>query len=114
MKDWQVIMSVDGQDDEPMSVTTGLPQGWRISPAPFAIYIAEMRDAVGGRVGCSRGVSFVDDVTWLVEGTDLSDVVSKLERCAAARLQWVDSNAVRFEASKTEAILFFRKRMLHK
>ena len=37
-------------------------------------------------------------------GTDISDVTSKLERCAAAR--WADENAVRFEASETEAILF--------
>ena len=43
-------------------------------------------------------------------GHDLSDVVDKLERCAAASLQWVDNNAVRFETSKTEAILFPKKR----
>ena len=60
----------------------------------------------------------MDDVTWVVEGVDVDDVVSKLEgmdvddavskleRCAQARLEWADNNAVRFEESKTEAILF--------
>ena len=38
------------------------------------------------------------------------DVVAKLEGCARASLRWVESNAVRFETAKTEAILFSRKR----
>ena len=93
-----------------MSVMPVLPQGSPISPALFAIYIAEIHAAVEGQVEDSRGISFVDDVTWLVEGTDLSDVVNKLERCAAASPRWADDNAIRFETSKTEAILFSRRR----
>ena len=34
----------------------------------------------------SRGISFVDNVTWLVEGADPNDVVSKLEHFAATSL----------------------------
>ena len=52
----------------------------------------------------------MDDVTWVVEGSDIDDVVSRLERCAQASLDWADSNAVRFEESKTEAILFSNRR----
>ena len=48
----------------------------------------------------------MDDVTWVVEETDVDDVVSKLERCAWASLERADSNAVNFEESKTEAIVF--------
>ena len=44
------------------------------------------------------------------EGTDLADVISKLERYADATLRWADSNVVRFETPKTEAILFSRQR----
>ena len=40
----------------------------------------------------------------------MDDVVGKLERCTAASLKWADSNAVRFEESKTEAILFSKRR----
>ena len=110
MRDRQVIMSVDGQDGEPMEVTTGLPRGSPISPALFAIYIADIHEAVEDQVEDSWGISYVDDVTWVVEGTDVEDVVSKLERCAQASLEWADNNAVRFEESKTEAILFSNRR----
>ena len=43
-------------------------------------------------------------------GTDVDDVVSKLERCTQASLEWANNNAVRFEESKTEAILFSNRR----
>lgn len=51
----------------------------------------------------------MDDVTWAVEGTGLDEVVGKLEKCAAASLHWAERNAVKFETSKTEAILFSRQ-----
>ena len=100
----------DGQDSEAVSVTTRLPQGSPISPAPPATYIADIHEAVEGRAEDSRRISHVDNVTWVVEGTDLDDVVGKLERCAAASLEWAGDNAVRFEESKTEAILFSKRR----
>ena len=110
MQDRRVIMNVDGQDSEPVSVTTGLSQGFPISPTLFAIYIADTHEAVEDQVEDSRGISYVDDVTWVVEGTDVDDVVEKLERCAAAGLEWAGDNAIRFEESKTEAILFSKRR----
>ena len=70
---------------------------------------AEIHEAAEDQIEDSRGISFVDDVTWIVEGTDIDGVSRKLERCAAASLRWADDNAVRFEASKTEASLFSRR-----
>ena len=57
-----------------------------------------------------RGISLVDDITWVVKGVDLDDMAQKLEGCAAASLRWANDNAVRFETSKTEAILLSKKR----
>ena len=37
-------------------------------------------------------------------------MVQKLERCAAASMGWAEGNVVRFETSKTGAILFSRRR----
>lgn len=51
----------------------------------------------GGPGRASRSISLVDDVTWLAEGDNISEVVHRLERCAAASLRWAGDNAVRFE-----------------
>ena len=58
-----MVMCIDGQNGELITATTGLPQGSPISPVLFAIYIAEIRGAVGIQVEDSRGISFVDDAT---------------------------------------------------
>ena len=54
MRDRKVIMSVDGQGGEALDVTTGLPQGSPISPALFAIYIADIHQAVENEVDGMR------------------------------------------------------------
>ena len=77
MRDRRVVMSVDGQDGEEMSVMTGLPQGSPVSPVLFALYIAGIHQAVESQVEDCRGISFVDDVTWIVEGYDVDDVTSQ-------------------------------------
>ena len=69
-----------------MDVTTGA-QGSPISPVLFAICIAGIHEAVEDQVVDSRGISVVDDVTWVVEGAELDDVTLKLEQFAAASLQ---------------------------
>ena len=99
----KVIISVGGQDGEPTSVTTDLPQGSQISPALFAIYIAEIHGAVERQVEGSRGISFADGIV----GGDINDIVHGLERCATASLRWADDSAVRIKPSKTEAVLVY-------
>ena len=84
MKDQRFVMSVDGQDSEPMGVTTGLPQGSPVSPVLFAIYIVDIHQAAESQVEDSRGISFIDGVNWIMEDNDLSDVVAKLEVQAQA------------------------------
>ena len=53
----------------------------------------------------------MDDVTGVVEGAGVGEVVRRLEQCAAATLDWASSNAVRIEETKTEAILFSKKKI---
>ena len=79
MRNRRVAMSLDGQEGEEMEVTTGLPQGSPVSPVLFAIYIAEIHQAVEDQIEDCQGISFVDDITWLVEGVDVGDVVHKLD-----------------------------------
>ena len=103
---------MDGQDGPPMEVTTGLPQGSPVLPVLFCIYLSGVHGAVEERVQGARGISFVDDVTWFVEGGCIEEVAAGLERCAQESIRWARSNVVRSKASKTEAILLSRKKGL--
>ena len=73
--------------------------------------MADIHKEVEQRVDDCRGLSFVD-ITWVVEGDNLLDLTTKLEKCAARSLEWAEGNAVRFETSKTEAILLTRSKKL--
>ena len=46
----------------------------------------------------------------MAEGSNISEVVQRLEKCAAASLGWARDNAVRFKTSKIESVLFSRRR----
>ena len=46
MRDRWVIVDIGGQDGEPMNATTGLPQGSLTSLVLFAIYVADIYEAV--------------------------------------------------------------------
>ena len=114
MQDRWVIMNVNGHDGERERVTTGLPQGSPVSPILFGIYISEVHEAVHSRVSDTAGLSFVDDVTWFVTGPNVATIRERLERCARESILWGERNAVRFEESKTEALLLSKKRGIRK
>ena len=58
----------------------------------------------------SLGLSFVDDVTWVVRGDNVPQVTKRLEECARITTEWAGRNAVKFETDKTEAILFTKSK----
>jgi hypothetical protein len=110
MSDRLVEITIVGEVGEAIATNTGLPQGSPVSPILFFIYIADLATLVDNRVPGTVGLSFVDDVTWVVDGDNAEEVTRKLTHCASACLSWVASNAVCFEADKTNAILFSKRR----
>ena len=110
MQDRWIIMSVNGHDSRRERCTTGLPQGSPVSPILFGIYISEVHEAVQSKVQDTAGISFVDDVTWFVTGSSVDAIRDRLEACARESILWGERNAVRFEESKTEALLLSKKR----
>jgi hypothetical protein len=110
MSDRLVEITIAGEAGEAIATNTGLPQGSPVSPILFLIYIVDLVALVETQVPDTVGLSFVDNVTWVVDGTNAAEVTMKLMRYASACLSWAASNAVRFEADKTEAILFSKPR----
>jgi hypothetical protein len=58
----------------------------------------------------SEGISFVDDVAWVVEGEDVGECTQRLEGCTEEAQKWAKENACQFDIEKTEAMLFTQKR----
>jgi len=112
MEDRKVIMSMDGKEGDSMDVETGVPQGSPVSPVLFVIYLSGLFGQVEEKEKeCgSEGISFIDDVAWVVEGEDVGECTQRLERCAAETTIWAKKNACQFDIEKTEAMLFTRRR----
>jgi len=108
MEDRKVIMSMDGKEGDSMDVETGVPQGSPVSPVLFVIYLSGLFGQVEdkGKECGSEGISFVDDVAWVVEGEDVGECTQRLERCAMETTIWAKKNACQFDIEKTEAMLF--------
>jgi hypothetical protein len=112
MEERKVIMSMDRKEGDSMDVETGVPQGSPVSPVLFVIYLSGLFGRVEEKEKeCgSEGISFVDDVAWVVEGEDVGECTQRLEACAREAQIWAKENACQFDIEKTEAILFTRRR----
>jgi len=112
MEERKVIMSMDGKEGDSMDVEMGVPQGSPVSPVLFFIYLSGLFGRVEEKEKeCgSEGISFVDNVAWVVEGEDVRECTQRLEGCAKEAQIWAKENACQFDIEKTEAILFTQKR----
>ena len=84
MKERKVIMSMDGKEGDSMDVEPGVLQGSPVSLVLFVIYLSGLFGRVEEKEKeCgSEGISFVDDVAWVVEGEDVGECKQRLEGCA--------------------------------
>jgi len=112
MEERKVIMSMDGKEGDSMDVEMGVPQGSPLSPVLFVIYLSGLFGRVEeNEKECgSEGISFVDDVAWVVEGEDVGECTQRLEGCTKEAQMWAMENTCQFDVEKTEAILFTRRR----
>jgi hypothetical protein len=106
MSDRLVEIMIVWEAGEAIATNTGLLQGSPVSPILFLIYIADLVALMETHVLDTVALSFVDDVTWVMDRTNMVEVTTKLMHCVSTCLSWAVSNMVRFEADKTEAILF--------
>jgi len=112
MEDRKVIMSMDGKKGDSMDEETGVPQGSPVSLVLFVSYLSGLFGQVQKEEEeCgSEGLSFVDDVAWVVEGEDVGECTKRLEKCPAETTIWAKKNACQFDIEKMEAMLFTRRR----
>jgi hypothetical protein len=102
---------INGHESAMKPTTTGIPQGSPVSPILFAIYISGIFEEIEEEVLGSTGLSFVDDISWLAVGKDVTEIINILTACAKAAKAWARRNAVEFDVAKTEAVIFTRNKI---
>jgi len=105
-----VEIIIEGNAMERHPVEAGVPQGSPVSPILFAVYTSGLIKWVEEYVSEAEGLSFVDDLGWVATGSDVTHVVTILERCAAKSIEWASRRGLQFDTAKTEAALFTRRR----
>jgi len=103
-------MIIEGNAMDRHPVEAGVPQGSPVSPILFAIYTSSLIKWVEEYVPEADGLSFVDDLGWVAIGSEVSQVVTVPERCAAKSIEWASRQGLQFDTAKTEEALFTRRR----
>jgi hypothetical protein len=85
-------------------VQTVVPQGSPMSLILFAIHTAGLIKWVVERVHAD-GLSFLDNLGWITLGTDLNQVVTKLEVCVGDHTECASRQDIQFDTAKTEEAL---------
>ncbi len=106
--DRKVQLVIDGHDNKERDIETEIPQGSPVSPILFLIYISGVFNKVSEKSPLVTSLSFIDDLGFITSGSSVKVLVKTLENVAKAVLEWGRLNAVTYDVSKTEAVLFFK------
>ena len=106
LTDRKVQLVIDGHDNKERDIETGIPQGSPVSPILILIYISGVFNKILETSPLVTSLSFVDDLGFIASGSSVKEVVKSLEEVAHTVLEWGLLNAVTYDTSKTEAVLF--------
>lgn len=99
-----IQLAFEGQVQNPIPLTVGLPQGSPISPILFLLYVAEIVATEGFQL------SYIDDFSITVASTSVRKNCRSLERVIQGLLHYAGEKGVEFDPIKTELIHFHTHR----
>ena len=95
---------VAGVKSEMLNVKAGVPQGSRLGPLLFIIYINDIVESLESEI-----LIFADDCTLLSSGTDPTETAAQLNRDLDKISAWAVKWKVIFNAGKSKDIIFTHK-----
>ena len=98
------VVVVDGVKSETQDILAGCPQGSRLGPLLFIIYINDLSKDIESEI-----IIFADDTTLLASGKNTTDTIAQLSRDIIKINRWADTWKVLFNPTKTKDIIFSNK-----
>ena len=95
---------VDGVKSEPLEIQAGVPQGSRLGPLLFIIYINDIIKDIESDI-----LIFADDTSLVATGSDPTETVAQLNRDLEKIYSWAKMWKVSFNAKKSKDVIFSRK-----
>ena len=104
LADRKQVVVVDGVKSDIQDVKAGVPQGSRLGPLLFIIYINDISEDIESDI-----LIFADDTSLFATGSDPAETAAKLNRDLHKISVWADKWKVTFNAKKSKDIIFSNK-----
>ena len=92
---------MDGQKSDMLDVKAGVPQGSRLGPLLFIIYMNDIVNDIESDI-----LIFADDTSLFATGSDPAETAAQLNRDLTKISNWADKWKVKFNAKKSKDFNF--------
>ena len=107
LSDRQQFVTINGADSSAQNMAYGVPQGSILGPLLFIIYINDLPNISE----VSKFILYADDANILVNGSNVHEVMQKINKLCQDLVQWVDLNGLALNLKKTKFMIFARQRL---
>ena len=98
------VVVVDGVKSDPLEVKAGVPQGSRLGPILFIIYMNDIVQNIESDI-----LIFADDTSLFATGSDPNETANQLNRDLEKIHLWSKKWKVTFNAKKSKDLIFSKK-----
>ena len=104
LSDRRQVVTLNGHKSETVDIKSGVPQGSRLGPLLFIIYMNDIINNIESDI-----LIFADDTSLFASGTDPAQTAAQLNRDLEKISIWGEKWKVTFNAKKSKDIIFSNK-----